>query len=201
MENNWGCDLVAPEIKAARASQCQFDNRIRADVPGFQFMACLSAGTFANEVAILDACDYDLTSCLIAQGSYVGGNERLQELSTSAYEVTSSLAFPLYSVNASPRCIRQSAVLPYWISKAAEYSLSDREEHEDKCLRHLHYVLLDAKARGKPFRAILVEYVLSGNGGELSTRFLVKLGRLLNAFDIIVIADEVLTGGRVGPGK
>ena len=43
-------------------------------------------------------------------------------------------------------------------------------EFEQKCLIALHQKLLIAQFAGKPFRALLMEYLLGGNGGELSEK-------------------------------
>ena len=44
----------------------------------------------------------------------------------------------------------------------------------------------------------MFEYILGGCGAELSTDFLERLAPVLKIFNVTVIADEVLTGGRVG---
>lgn len=145
------------------------------------------------------ACDFDPQCCLFALGCYAGGDSYMTDMSTSMYDVTSQLALPREPVNASKRCLTQVVALPYWIPGSKHHTDQARLEYEDTCLRQLHTVLLHAKLAGKAIRALLLEYILSGNGGELSERFLLNLARLLKAYDVVVIADEVMTGGRVGP--
>ena len=88
--------------------------------------------------------------------------------------------------------------LPYWVDCRA-FTLEERRNHETKCLRALHKKLIVAKLKGKPYRVLLIEYILGGTGGELSKHFLECLAPLLAMFEIVMIADEVLTGGHVGP--
>jgi len=46
----------------------------------------------------------------------------------------------------------------------------------------------------------MLELILGGSGGELSPRFLSLFGRLCVSMNVTIIADEIMTGGRVGPG-
>ena len=79
--------------------------------------------------AINFATAYNPTAALFALGSYTGGNKYLQELSTSTYDVTSSIAVPKFVENASLRCKTQTAILPYHVPND---KLSHREirKHE-----------------------------------------------------------------------
>ena len=200
LENDWGTQLVPSYItdRCASKSSIELDKLIRKDVRGFKLHNILSSGTNANQDTILLATNYEPARALYGLCSYVGGNEYTQELSTSMYDSSSALAGPKHPENATRRCLMQCVALPHWVD-CQKFTLEEKEAYEDKCLRQLHKLLLVAKLKGTPFKALLVEYILSGNGGELSYRYLRKLGILLKAYDVIVVADEVLTGGRVGP--
>jgi 4-aminobutyrate aminotransferase-like enzyme len=198
MENAWGTDLVPNTYKHCKKSFGDFDKAIRSDVPGYKLENCVSSGTNANQDAMLLASNCNLELCLYAQGSYVGGNRYTQEVSTSMYDAKSLLSVPRFPDNATQRCLMQTVALPYWVD-CTTYSDSEKCEHENRCLRQLHLVLVIGRLAGKAHRALLIEYILGGNGGELSMGFLTKLGCLLKVFGVVVVADEVLTGGRVGP--
>ena len=198
MENEWGTVLVNAPARMAAKSHLQFDEVIRADVEGFKLLVCVSSGTNANQDAMLMASDMAAETCLYPLCSYYGGNRYTQEMSTSMYDASSQLALPKYPENATPRCLRQVVVLPYWVP-CEEHSEDDRLAYEVKCLQQLHRILVISVMEGMPIRAMLVEYILGGNGGELSPRFLKDLGILLKQFNVKVVVDEILTGGRVGP--
>ena len=100
---------------------------------------------------------------------------------------------------ANLQCQEQTVPLPYnipgdWLPDARLCN------YKRYCLDHLHETLLFAFFSGKPYKAILLEYILGGNGAELLIEFLTSLSYLLKLFGVVVVADEVLTGGRVGPG-
>lgn len=200
MENEWGIHLVnIATKKLGSITGPQFDRDIKRVVKDFQLHNCLSSGTNANQDAMLLATDNELGEALFAQGSYLGGNVYLQKMSTTMYSAAAELSVPKFPENATPKCIMQTVVLPHFTDCRA-FSRKARNEHEDLCLRQLHMILVMAKLAGKPKRALLLELMLGGNGGQLSNRFLVKLGVLLKRFEVKVVVDEVLTGGRVGPG-
>lgn len=199
MENEWGIHLVNISTnKLPTKSAPQFDRDIKRVVNGFQLHNCLSSGTNANQDAMLLATDNELGEGLYAQGSYLGGNPYLQKMSTTMYSPAAELSVPKYPENATEKCILQTVVLPHFVDSRA-FSSKARNNYEDRCLRQLHKILVMAKLAGKPKRAILLELMLGGNGGKLSHRYLAKLGVLLKKFEVIVVVDEVLTGGRVGP--
>lgn len=113
------------------------------------------------------------------------------------YDPTSCLSMPRYAENASPRCLEQTVLLPYHVPGGLPEG--DLLELESLCLRVMHKKFLMRMLLGSPVKAFLLEYILGGNGGSLTDRFLIKLGRICQEFGINVIADEVLTGGRIGP--
>lgn len=203
MANNWGADLVMSKgkLNACRDTFHGFDANIRASVPGYCIDKLVASGSDANEYAIDRLTEKDLSTLLIGMGSYVGGTETLQPYSSSGFSSHGQLIFPKppdYSGFISNVCKRQTIALPYYVPHI-DMDTDDLLLLEQMCLRALHRKLLIAQLSGKPFRVMLIEYILGGNGGELSEHFLISLGRLLEKFKIDVIADEVLTAGRVGP--
>ena len=171
--------------------------------------AVLPSGSDANQHALIKATKGDMETALFAIGNYLGGNEFLQNHSTSWFSFSGTFSETLNIEDASPACIYHTVVLPYLVPQSMAYKSKidseayseELEKYEDQCLRLLQKKLLSRilNPKAKEVRVILLEYLLSGNGGELRVEFLVKLGRLLKAFGVKVIADEVLTGGRVGP--
>ena len=81
----------------------------------------------------------------------------------------------------------------------ADMALSEWEDYETKCYEYLCRTLFVAQINGKPYKVLMLEYVLGGCGAELRPEFLERLAGPLKQFHIAVIADEVLTGARVGP--
>lgn len=203
MANEWGVRLVMESSEGTdrlpSGSMYQFDAAIRRTVPGFALHTVLSAGTYVNMSALEEASDYNMKECLFALGSYCGGSGYLQEMSTSMYDASNELSIPRYFDTATPRCRWQTAPMPYYVPNP-QFTEEEENDLEEKCLRSLHKKLLIGKLTGKPFRALLMEYILGGNGGMLSPRYLKKLGTLCKQMDVVIVADEVLTGGRVGPG-
>jgi hypothetical protein len=199
MANDWGVDYVRITDKLPRKTFDDFDVLIRQSVPGFKLDKILAAGTHVNMDALQQASDYNVSNCAFAYGAYVGGDEYLQEMSTSAYEASSSLSLPMSTDRATGRCMEQTVVLPYYVP-GQHISQSTLDEYEDKCLRKFHKMLILRKWIGSPIRALLVELILGGNGAGLSNSFLDRLGGLCKQFDVVIVADEVLTAGRAGPG-
>lgn len=79
------------------------------------------------------------------------------------------------------------------------HSQQKLRSHELDCLSAIQLKLQLAFATPKPFKAVFLEYVLGGNGAQLSRFFLKHFARLCLHFNVVIIADEILTGGRVGP--
>ena len=200
MQNQWGCDLVLSPPHAASKTFQDLDRRVRSDVVGYKLHSVTVSGTEANSKALLCASEYGMSRCLFGLGTYLGGDQFLQDMSTSMYSERSRLSAPksVYRDCVSKPCLEQTVPLPYWVDCRA-FTLKERRDHETKCLRALHKKLIVAKLKGLPYRVLLIEYILGGTGGELSKHFLERLAPLLATLDIVVIADEVLTGGRVGP--
>ena len=200
MQNHWGTGYMLAGTGTSRGcgTQSSFSAMITKEVPGFQLNSLAVSGTGANTIALNLATGTDYTRALFAVGSYVGGDATLQKYSTSGYDVGGRFAMPTPFCDTSQVARSQNVPLPYLIDCKA-YDQEKRNSLEEKCLRHLHKVLLSAMFNGKPYKTLLLEYVLGGCGGELSHSFLAKLGLLLMQFDCTVIADEILTGARIGP--
>lgn len=200
MENEWGVNYVThTERRCGRRTFNGFAIDVALAIPDYKLYSVQMSGTDANAEAISMATDGDMKRCLFAIGSYVGGDRQTQMYSTSGYSARQLLAMPQQYFEANPQCQEQTVPLPYHIQ--SDWLTDTRlRKYEKYCLDHLHETLLFAFFSGRPYKAILLEYILGGNGAELSCEFLTSLSYLLKLFGVVVIADEVLTGGRVGPG-
>lgn len=207
--NSWGCDLVTEPLRSSTrglssdATVSSFEALVASSTKGiFKFHSLHGSGSVANQVAIDLATRGDVSACLVAMGSYVAGNgSSIQQLSSSTYTAKQSLSIVAspFDENMSDSCKQQTIALPYHIphpllSKSAIQSL------ERRCLIELERAILIGMLSGKVYRAFLFEPVLSGCGGELSMSFLKSLGTIFLKYNIIVIVDEIMTGGRTGPG-
>lgn len=204
LDNNWGCQLViAKNYSSSRSgygdkTRSELDFAIRSSVPKFMLSSLEKSGTAANEAAVGLATNYDTSSCLFGMGSYSGGFGSLATFSSSAFEEKCQLSLPAEPSSRNEKCIHQTIALPYWID-CANHTEMEQQDLETKCLINLERRLFMSRFCGKPIKALLFEIILGGNGGELSNDFLRDLGVLLSQFNVVVIVDEVMTGGRVGP--
>lgn len=204
MSNAWGVTLVdyfESTKREVRASPQETDSLIRKLIPGFKFSNMCDCGSNANRIAIDYATGGDRSKCLIGMGSYVAGTGmHLQALSTSVFAKSKRLTLVKDpdDEDVTDQCLKQTVALPYQtFSKQISEELV--REYEDNCLICLEKKILIAATLGKRYSALLVEPILSGNGAGLSCRFLQSCGILLQKYNITVIVDEVMTGGRVGP--
>ena len=199
MQNTWGCGLVIASSHHGSKTFQDLDGKIRSDVTGYKLLSIEVCGTDANQTALLNASNFDMSRCLIGIGTYVGGDAKSQSMSTSTFTPSNQLAtfMDVKSVS-SPECLEQTVPLPYWVN-CKDLTSGQHRAHEAKCLRALHKKLIIAKLKGKPYRALLIEYVLGGSGAGLSAEFLESIESLLKVFGIVMIADEILTGGCCGP--
>jgi len=166
----------------------------------FVLAKAAACGSDANAFAALEATDGDTSSLCIAAGSYVAGDfSVLQNWSSSCFDVHSGLAVISCPSDIKFEFTRQHTVaLPYSIP--CSYCAVDQEEYEDSCLYALHARLLVARLCGHPFRSILLEIILGGNGASLSNRALSKVARILEHHDMNCVVDEALTAARCGTG-
>jgi hypothetical protein len=198
LDNCWGVKLVTLLNKPREVKFTKFDYDVRKDVPDYRLYSVVSSGSNANQDACVLASEYDLEGVIVGLGSYIGGNDFSTELSTAQYTLKSDFSLPSMVTEVSVRTVLQTVPLPYWVPTSA-LSRQEKTQHENNCLRHIHQYLVHHWLKGKPKKVLLLEYILGGNGGELSSRFLDMLARILIEFNVVVVADEVLTGGRVGP--
>ena len=198
MDNEWGTRYVQPSCSKGAYSINAFDLDIRGTVRGYTLCKVTESGTDANLHAICEVTGYQLECCLFGVGSYVGGLKHLQRFSTSTFANNGCLALPDYPENCTAGAQNQVISLPYHVP-CPSLEPDKLKELENKCLEGIHMRLLMSAMYAKPIKCILLEYILGGCGGELSKPFLKKLGILCHHMNVKIIADEVLTTGRVGP--
>lgn len=205
MTNDWGCTLIQEKKSFWRSTKTtiDLDTEVRKSIPGFKLSSLVHSGSCANMKAIDAATNGMQSHCLVAMGSYVvGDGGPLQALSSTSFDCTKSLCTvvspsKMYHEGRAT-FLKQIVALPYFVS----HDRIDKEELrmlEGQCLLALKKKLWAARLRKEPYRALLMEPILSGNGGELSSDFLIGLSSLLDSFSVCVVLDEIMTGGRVGP--
>jgi len=203
MENNWGVTFVPTfDRSATNPTFSTLCDKVRLSVPGFELVSggVCQSGTHANMRAMDLAFGGNRTECLFAMGSYVGGFECVEDYSSNGLISTlqSRLCLVREPVDVSESCRQNTVPFPYHIPNKT-LDMTHLACLENTCIALLEKKLLLAKLSGTPYKALLMEYMLTGNGAELTHVFKVKLGLLLKKYAIVVIADEVMTGGRVGP--
>lgn len=206
--NQWGCNLVsdysgtAARGPALNVTESSLQALVSSSCQGmFKYHSLHGSGSAANHCAMDLATKGEVSSCLVAMGSYVAGNgSSLQLLSSSTYTAKQSLATVAspYDESVSLSCKKQTVPFPYHVPHD-RLSPSHLKDFEKKCLKELERAILMGVLSGKMFRCLMFEPILSGCGGELSRSFLRDLGLLLERYGIVVIVDEILTAGRVGP--
>lgn len=203
MVNDWGCTLIQERNEFGRSSKTtiNLDTEVGRSVPGFKLEALVHSGSCANNHAVAAATDGDFSRCLVPMGSYVVGDEGpLQALSSSSFDFSRLLCTIVSpsDMNQRGESSKQIVAFPYFVNhdKIDEKKLEDVEQ---KCLHALETKLWMARLQQKKYRTILIEPILSGNGGELSHNFLIGLSEVLKTFSISIVLDEIMTCGRVGP--
>lgn len=164
----------------------------------FVFECVNICGSHANSWAIDDATNYQASLCLFAAGSYVAGDGgALQSYSTSEFAPGFNLATIVHPNQVKNPLARENTIpLPYHIPGVLP--AQELREYEDKCLQAVHIHLCWAKMRRKPYKALLLELILAGNGATLSNRALISIGKLAAYHGLRLIVDEIMTGGRTG---
>lgn len=199
MVNNWGCQFVNTMGYRGSIDIHRMDLEIRSAVPNFSLRMITINGSDANAKAIALATQEELSLCLVAMGSYCAGDGmKIQGLSSSCPDNRHLLAFPKHPTICLKQCQDQTVAFPYFI-RHKNFDEKKLTEMEDECLLALHRRIIIGCLQGSPFRALLMEYMLAGNGAYLSDNFLSKLGKLCSKFGITIVMDEIMTGGRVGP--
>lgn len=207
LANEWGCNLVLPNIQRKRQAaegNCfkRLEETVRATTGGaFHLTKAAACGSDANLFATMDAVNGDTSSLCIAAGSYVAGDfSLLQSWSSSRFEVRSKLAVISLPGEMQTKFARERTVaLPYRIPCSSCEAHDDAEDYEVQSLYALHVRFLFARLCAHPFKALLLEIILGGNGGRLSNRALSKLAQVLKHHGMNCVVDECLTGGRCGP--
>jgi len=219
LANSWGVNLCIPEERASRfacfrspekvpnkllditeknSSAASLMTLVAAETTQFVFGRVSICGSQANSWCIDDVTDQNASRCLFGAGSYVSGDgSALQSYSTSDFSTGDELALialPTQIPNPSTRA--NTVPLPYHIPGVMD--AADLEAYEDECLQAVHIRLCWAKMRRKPYKAILFELMLAGNGAILSDRALVSIGKLATAHELGIVVDEIMTGGRTG---
>ena len=213
LANDWGINLCLPDRhfrslrspplpRALGASERNFSSifpgLVAAETDKFNFERVSICGSQANSWAIDDATNQNASLCLFAAGSYVAGDgSALQSYSTSEFTLGAELAFITPPKEVKNPAARENTVpLPYHIPGVLKPD--ELMAYEDECLQAVHIRLCWAKMRRKPFKALLLELMLAGNGAILSNRALVSIGKLAAHHQLCVIVDEIMTGGRTG---
>jgi hypothetical protein len=159
----------------------------------------VESGTYANEAAVKLATSGDDSLCLFAMGSYGGGEGMMFHYSSTKHSSSKRLSVPSFPHEVENKdSSYQIVALPYYVP-CASLNAQKLSQYEVDCLAALNNKFCVAKLGGAPFKAILLELILCGTGGELSDKFLTMLGKLCKHYMVIIIVDEVMTGGRVGP--
>lgn len=197
MANNWGTDFVS-DVTGKSGTYLQLDSLLRLIAPGYRPRAIVADGTTANDKAIGLVTGGNYNRVFFAMGSYAGGAYPLQAYSTSKGLPNKQLALVSHPKNCDPIGTKNTVAFPYHVPHA---SLDDTDllNLENRCLEAIEQRLMLSVLMGEPKKVLLMEYILAGSGGELTKRFLRRLSGVLKNFNVVVIADEVMTGGRVGP--
>lgn len=202
MENAWGVDLVVVDRETRRLPDKtinQFQFLVMQSVPGFQLASIVESGTSANAEAVRLSTQDENGRCLFAMGNYVGGKDRMYQYSSAKHSAGKQLSVPTLPDELEYEDSKyQIVALPYHV-QCDKFNDEDVRQFELLCLKALNRKLFVAQIGGVPFRAILLELISCGTGGELSEYFLAAMGKLCRQYDISIIVDEVMTGGRVGP--
>ena len=204
MTNDWGCVLVQERTSFHRSAKTMIDldGEIRKSVPGFQLQSLVHSGSNANVRAIDFATGGHKSRCLIAMGSYVAGcGGPLQDLSSSCFDASHYICEIVCPEGLHPsesQLLKQTVAFPYFVSHPG-LCQEELKKIEHQCLQSIELKLWTARLCREPFQALLMEPILSGNGGELTDNFLTCLSRLLKRFNVSVVLDEIMTCGRAGP--
>lgn len=210
LSNSWGCHLTTSsngDFRRSRGTDSAtdkyafniFKETIRMQFNGkYVLTRVVSCGSDANLDAIMSRTGGDTNRCGIGTGSYVSGdNGVLQSWSTSHYytkEGPATISNPSEIKNTFTKT--HSIPLPYSVEGVMDHE--DLIRYENECLQRVHVQCLLARIKGQPYKCILLELMLCGNGAILSDRALKILGKLAEIHDFTFIVDEIMTGGRTG---
>ena len=217
LANDWGTKLCLPEMFNRRSFAPELPKRrngllgvgggtthtslpvlVAAESKNFTFGTVAACGSQANSWAINDATKNNASLCLFAAGSYVAGDgTSLQQYSTSEFHMGAQLCHIMPPEEVLTSAGRANTIpLPYHIPGVL--TPHQLMHYEDECLQKVHIQLCWAKMQHKPYKALLLELILAGNGATLSHRALISIGKLAAYHQLRVIVDEIMTGGRTG---
>jgi hypothetical protein len=216
LANNWGTNLCLPErynttsfapmLPKSRSrlglgggtTHTSLPVLVAAESNKFTFGTVAACGSQANSWAINDATQNNASLCLFAAGSYVAGDgTSLQQYSTSEFDIGAQLCHIMPPKEVLTSAGRANTIpLPYHIPGVL--TPDQLTHYEDECLQKVHIQLCWAKMQSKPYKALLLELILAGNGATLSHRALISIGKLAAYHQLRVIVDEIMTGGRTG---
>lgn len=196
MDNMWGCNLVHRMGRFPDKRFCDMELAVTEAVRGFSLHSFEISGTSANKTAIELATDYEVDRCLFAQGSYLGVCALTKRYSTTTMMAAGQLALPTEPhMMLEAKYRNQIVALPYLVP-CADFKEDQFLAYERSCLAALNRKLLRAKIDGKPFKAIILELVLCGSGGELRPQFLETFSMTVADYGMVIIVDEIMTAGR-----
>jgi len=212
LANDWGTSitLLPGEASSRHAGRCRVNIREQSDCRllrdevystfggNFQLEKVSQSGSDAQLHAIFQATGGDVNSCMVAAGSYVSGsNGGLQNWSTSDFKDMLGPSIILPPQDVRIKFAKTHTVgLPYHIPGTIE--TEELEAYEDRCLFELHVRCLAARINRAPFKALLMELLLAGNGSTLSDRALTRIGMLAEHHGFCIVLDEIMTAGRTG---
>lgn len=204
--NNWGVELIGicyPRRQSYDKHCRSFKMAVDSICKPFMLEKTTACGSDANLWVVNHITGGNTSSCLFGCGSYVAGDSSaLQYLSTSDFDVAHSFSMIQnpQSGTLSDAAKQQTIALPYHIpcSNCQQQNCKSIRILEEQCLRELHLRSIIGEMSGHPIKALMLELILAGNGGTLSDRFLIRLGKLCQQHRIFIAVDEIMTGGRTG---
>jgi len=208
LANAWGRTLCLQKVKkgerwssGGKGKSYGFKSDVLAATNGkFSVSKVVACGSDANLWAISEATAGHSNSCMIACGSYVSGDGGpLDTWSTTLFSPSQAVSEIATPAKANEWGKEKTVPLPYHIP-CKSCAGSKMVEYENGCFQEIHVRCLQAKLAGRPYKALLLELVLAGNGAILSDRALIRLAHLATHHNFSIVVDEVMTGARTGPG-
>ena len=210
LQNNWGVDLLVDtsDVRTTRAStngsvsdEKKAIDSINSIFKPYKFDSFQLTGSNANANAIMRASSFQMDTCIVGCGSYVGGKfSELQDWSSSKFTTGDRLA--CIETNTEKLCrpaLDQTVALPYFISTNNETNDSEKlKVSEIKCKNEIHRRILHGRLINRPISTLFLELILAGCGATLTNRFLLKIGKLCKKENINIIVDEIMTSVRCG---
>ena len=210
LANNWGTRLALSDERTSRSRAEKTSDhgdggfailktKVAAALDGqFHAVKPTTCGSDANAFALLMTTEGNLSSVMIANGSYVSGTLcGLQNWSTSNFSLhcgPSTVRHPQFVTSQFTK--DHTVGLPYHIP--GTMSVAELEQFEDDCCQELHVRLVEATIHDRPFGTLFMELLLGGCGAILSDRALLKIATLAERHGFTITLDKILTGGHDG---